>query len=242
MNEQHVFTKQQLMSLISYFMKGYPNPEDPQPPGPWDPYVSGALRKTIYALEMLDLEKNANGRSIGYHHEWLPAYDNGVIPPKPWPATFGPHPDPWRIIAERHPAIWDVIGGGSLSWAALNPQPLPPKSIFASALAIEVISRAMYRQEIADSIPHEGSERSIIIVGGHVKNLVDEFCGTGFRLKFPIPVPPPPWFSEEFAGMDLIVMGMQFQNSVTGIFNENLQQTFSDAADKLIETGLSRIQ
>ncbi len=221
MNEQNVFTKQQLVSLVSQLISGMPNEEDPQPPGPWDPVIFGALRRTANALDSLSMGKVLSGN---------------------WQHVYGPRPEPWHVIAAtRHPELWDVIGGGPLSWTALNPQPLPPKVIFTSALATEVINRAVLRQEIADMMPREGDQQGIIIVSGYIEKFVDEFCGTGFKLRFPIPVPPPPWFSEEISGMDLIVVGTQFQGAVPGIFNENLRQTFTDAAAKLIETGVSRI-
>ncbi len=140
------------------------------------------------------------------------------------------------------PAIWDVIGGGPLSMIALNPQPLPPGIAFAAAVAGEVIDRAAIRQELADLLHSNGEESGIIIVGGHIQRFVDDWCGTNWKMKFPFPVPPPPWWSEKLTGTDLIVMGVQFQNAAPQVFNEGLRQAFGDAGARLIETGLSRIQ
>jgi hypothetical protein len=76
----------------------------------------------------------------------------------------GPSPDPW-LTAERH------AGPSLLSWTspgdriALNPQPLPPRYLFLTALAQEVINNAEFMQEITGATL-EGSERGIIVIAG----------------------------------------------------------------------------
>src|SRR5262245_42534323 len=92
---------------------------------------------------------------------FLGGYPNpdGDSPPGPWDPyirralqrvqVFGPVPDPWRAVA-------------------LNPQPLPPRSALAVAIAEEVVDRAQSMQEIADAIGQAGQQQGIIIVGGLV--------------------------------------------------------------------------
>ncbi|MEO8018967.1 MAG: hypothetical protein ABI769_14225 [Pseudomonadota bacterium] len=147
----------------------------------------------------------------------------------------------WRVIAEKHPDIWDVIGGDPQSQVALNPQPLPPKSAFLAAVILEFTDRMAMVAEIADLIPRPGGERGIIIVGGHVAKFVDEICGNGMHIRWPLPWPPPPWFSDSLSAADLIVMGTQFQQSSVIAVDRDLGRTFADAAHALLEAGAARL-
>jgi hypothetical protein len=147
----------------------------------------------------------------------------------------------WRVIAEKHPAIWDVIGGDPHSQMALNPQPLPPRSGFLAAVIQEFTERMTMVAEIADLIPRPGGERGIIIVGGHVAKFVDEICGNGMHIRWPLPWPAPAWFSDTLSGSDLIVMGTQFQQSAVVAMDRDLGRTFADAAHALLEAGAARL-
>jgi hypothetical protein len=147
----------------------------------------------------------------------------------------------WRVIAEKHPEIWDVIGGDPSSQLALNPQPLPPKSGFLAAVVQEFTERMTIVAELADLIPRPGGERGIIIVGGHVAKFVDDICGNGLRIKWPLPWPSPAWFTDTLGGPDLIVMGTQFQLAAGFAMDRELGRTFADAAHALLEAGSARL-
>jgi hypothetical protein len=147
----------------------------------------------------------------------------------------------WRVIAEKHPEIWDVIGGDRQSQVSLNPQPLPPRSAFLAAVIQEFAERMAMVAEIADLIPRPGGERGIIIVGGHVAKFVDEICGNGMHVRWPLPWPAPAWFSDTLSGADLIVMGTQFQQSAVVAMDRDLGRTFADAAHALLEAGAARL-
>lgn len=221
--------RQTLVSFVRDLFGGYPNPDDPQPPGPWDPVIRVAIRKAVNAMEPLGSGKHLTG--LYPFDDYY--YEN---PPKPnWSLLL-------RIIADRHPAIWDIIGGGPLSMVALNPQPLPPGILFAASVAGEVIKDAVARQELADIFRPNGEEAGIIIVGGRVGHFVDDWCGTMWKLRWPFPGPRPNWFKEKLTGTDLVVMGVQFENAAGQVFNTALSQAFRDAGAKFIETGLSRMQ
>ncbi len=75
----NVYSRQALVSLLGQVISGYPDPENPQPPGPWDPHI----RRALQSVQLV----------------------------------FGPHPEPWVQVA-------------------LNPQPLPPRTLFFTAVAI----------------------------------------------------------------------------------------------------------
>jgi hypothetical protein len=147
----------------------------------------------------------------------------------------------WRAIAEKHPEIWDVIGGDPQSAVALNPQPLPPRSAFLASIVIEFTERMTDVCQLADLIPRPGGERGNILVAGHVATFVDEICGNGLKIKWPLPWPPPPWFSTSLSGADLIVMGTQFQQCAVIALDRELGRTFADAAHALLEAGAARL-
>jgi len=86
-----------------------------------------------------------------------------------------------------------------------------------------------------------GEERGIIIVSGYIARFVDDFCDTGFRLKYPFPGPRPHWFGEELNGIDLVVMAMQFEQAAREVFNPGLRQNLADASAIFVEAGLSKM-
>ncbi len=96
-------------------------------------------------------------------------------------------------------------------------------------------------QEIADATRRKGEERGIIIVGGYTSRFVDDFCGTGFKLKYPFPGPRPHWFAPELDGIDLVVMASQFAQAAKEAFSPDLRKHLSNAGVKLVEAGLSRM-
>ncbi len=114
--------------------------------------------------------------------------------------------------------------------------------MFFTAVAQEVVDRALLIQETSDAIGSQGERQGIIIVGGYVSRFADEFSGNGFRVKWPFPWPPPPWWAEEVSGTDLIVAGVQFEQAAANTFNETARQTLADAGAQLISTGVERLQ
>ena len=217
---------QQLVSIIRDLLNShYPNPEGDPTPGPWGPIINGAIRRSAYSLSPVMTEQL---RSSADHFVEPLIHQLGLT------SIAGNH---WTIIAEKHPAIWDIIGGGLLAEVALNPQPLPPVFIFASSLALEIINQAMQRQQVSTIMRGQGGETSIIIVGG----LVDEICGNGFRIKYPLPTPHPNWFKQELSGPDLVVMGVQFEKAAR-LTQGELANAFNTCSRKLMEKGMSKLE
>ncbi len=121
-----------------------------------------------------------------------------------------------------------------LGWIALNPQPLPPgpdpyRSAFA---ARSVIEGAAAQHQLAEILGNEQSQRSIIIVGGKVRDIVDEWCGT----------PVPGHRGPRPHAVALLAAGAQFQKAAGTMRNNPLQSVFASAAGQLFKTGLSRIE
>lgn len=146
---------------------------------------------------------------------------NGV----PWRAqtAFAPPPEPWVQVA-------------------LNPQPLPPRTLFFVAIAQEVIERASLIQETADALTGQGERQGIIIVGGYVSRFADDWCGSPVRIPWPFPRPRPNWLPDEPGGVDLIVTGVQFQRAASETFDGQLRQSLADAGAKLVQAGVAKLQ
>ena len=200
--------------------KAYPNPDDPQPPGPWDPYIRQAIEKVFGPF------------------------------PEPWRApfesVFGPFPQPWRMrfetanerlrnLARVKPEVWDVIGSGDWEKVALNPQPLPPRWAVALEFVRVVAERLVMIQETADVI-NNGGDRGIIVVGGKMSELVDFVCGNNFPRKIPPPSPDP-----RLTGLELVLMGAEVISFSKSLANEALGAEFASVGKKLIDAGLERI-
>jgi hypothetical protein len=212
--------------------RGREDDEHPLPPGPWDPVIR-------VALERINV--------FGPRPEPWDVFGPGV----PWrtlESVFGPKPEPWKVVLAsvlaRHPEIFDVIGGGHSfgEEVALNPQPLPPRFAFLVAVAQVVISRAELLQEIGDAISRQGEQQGIIIVGGYTSRFSDDWCGNGFRLRWPFPGPRPHWFTNELDRIDLVVMATQFEQAAKETFSPDLRQNLADVSVKFVEAGLSKMR
>jgi len=207
-------SREKLVSIVSQLLggtSGNPNPDESDPK-PWDPIAD----KVAYRLGE-------------------------------------PHPIPWRFaeaaslrerlesFARLNPEIWDAIGGwGKFNFAELNPQLIPPRAAFLDAFTREAIDRVLLMQEIADAMNETGEQQSKIIVGGRLAQLVDEYCGNGFKTKIPIPHPKHD-MDDKLSGIELLMAGAVFEQTAKNIAREDLRQELRNAGAKLIETGISRI-
>jgi hypothetical protein len=228
-------SQEKLLAFVHAMMgegNGREDDEHPLPPGPWDPVIR-------VALEQID--------AFSPRPEPWKLAGPGV----PWrriASVFGPRPEPWKVVFARivakHPEIWDVIGGGDKfrEKVALNPQPLPPRFAFLVAVAQAVINRAELLQEVADATAREDDQQGIIIVGGYTSRFSDDFCGTGFRLKYPFPGPPPHWFTNDLDGIDLLVIATQFEQASKEMFSPGLRQNLAEVSAKFVEAGVAKMQ
>ena len=86
--------------------------------------------------------------------------------------------------------------------------------------------------DFAEVLGNKDSENGIIIVGGKVSDIVDDWCGT--------PVPgrhgPRPHF------VSLLAAGAQFQRAADSMRDSALHAIFSSAAKKLFKTALSQME
>ena len=77
MSDTITIPRKVLASLISQAIGSYPNPDDPMPPEPWDPYI----RKALYRMK-------------GFSDLWFSVRGPQ---PEPW-IVAGPQPEPWRFV------------------------------------------------------------------------------------------------------------------------------------------------
>ncbi len=211
---------EKLASLVSQlYSRTYENPNEPLKPGPWDPVIHKVARQVF---------------GPGVLSNW-----KFGLQPEPWQSEFKMDRLILETIAARHPEIYNSMGGGRTDWAALNPQPLPPKAAFVVAFTEEVIDRVVLMQEVADGLNQTGEQQGIIIVGGKLSLLVDELCGNNFKVKIPIPHPKHET-DKKLSGLELIMAGAICERNAETTTNEGLRQEIRSTGAKLIETGLAR--
>jgi hypothetical protein len=144
-----------------------------------------------------------------------------------------------HILAKKYPGLWD-LWGGPVSRVALNPQPLPPRIVFAASLAQEVIDRALLIQDMAGALLPGKSQGA---VGGYISRFTDDLCPDPPKIKIPKgpwpdpdPDPDPSWGASE-----LMVIGLAVQQAAASFADEDVQKSVSEAGDKIMETAVSRI-
>lgn len=145
-----------------------------------------------------------------------------------------PGNDRLEFLASFDDRIWELVGGGPqgyrerrLSWAGLNPQPLPPHE--AGRLLLSVMARG------------------IIVVGGRDAGARDAFfediedwCGTGWPRRWPRPRPGPfPDPRESFDLPALLGGGLAAAELAASYPEGELQDLFTKVAEQLTEAALA---
>ena len=229
-------SQEQIMGLVRAMIGGDAGREDdehPLPPGPWDPVIRAGLEQIRFI-----------GPGRGPSSNTGPERTRSRIGEAGRNARLDPRSVVLQTVFGKHPELFDATRGGHSfgDEVALNPQPLPPREAFLIAAARAVIRRAEFLQEIAAAIPHDGSERGLTLVGEYTSRFSDDWCGTGFKLRWPFPGPPPHWFRHELDGIDLLVMATQFEQAAKESFSHDLRQHLARAAGRFAEAGMSKLQ
>ena len=175
---------------------------------------------------------------------------DGVLYPNPDDA--GNPTNPWGPYGPVGP----LIGGLQHVFAMvlLNPQPLPPQVEAQRSGSVSVpwrsalVARAVIDQSVAQYRfaevmgGGEHSEGAIETIRRHIREFVDDYCGTGAR-RWPLPWPFPLGLDPaELNPIDLLVAGAQFQKAADSVADGPLQADYSAAADRLLETGMKRLE
>lgn len=132
--------------------------------------------------------------------------------------------------------------------SALNPQPIPPESVFITDLAFQAIDRLITIQETADLMNKSNGNKGQMIIGEQMADLVKSLCGTEpYSLPIKIrrnpygdPVPHPNW-NEKLSGIELVKVGVMFEKMAGQLQSQELQQNLKKAGATMIDTGISRM-
>ena len=152
------------------------------------------------------------------------------------------------IPREKFLSMIGQLQSNLLSMVALNPQPIPPESVFISRLAFRAMDRLLTMQETADLMNKSTGTKGQMIIGDHMSELIDDLCGNEPRHIFikkrrnPYgdPVPRPNW-NDKFSGLELVTIGVMFEKMAGNLKGTDLQQEVKNAGAKVIETGISRL-
>jgi hypothetical protein len=133
----------------------------------------------------------------------------------------GPTPEPWRT-------------------AALNPQPLPPKTLHALVLADAHIQELLTFSRIGALMKGE--------VEGHAQQQalriiaeIDELCPRWPHWpKVWPPPPPPPWQLEQMSPTELFVFGSRFLAASELMEPGKLQDALSRLGEKALDLSMQR--
>ena len=207
----------------------YPDPDNPLPPGPWDPIIRAAIEQAGRLYRSIDPRMlNSRPWEMGAIPQTLPHLS-------PVPVPWGYAPDPWRIHG--------------LGYTELNPQPLPPAPpvglILATTLAREIVSRAVHLQQsldlarIGNATLQSDLPRGFIL--GFAKSFVESLNAQprdpwgGFDPFDPDKPPRPNW-------MQAILVGCLLKSaSVSETTHGDLRLALEEAGALLLEAGLEKL-
>jgi len=144
----------------------------------------------------------------------------------------GPQPEPWGMAR----------GGVSsrLDQVALNPQPLPPKDLYALALSDATVARVVSLARVGRML---GGEAGANMQRAAVSAVADfeEICPRWPRWpKHWPPPPPPPWQEEEMAASQLFLAGSRLVLAAEVVEDATVQKALDDAGSKLMDMGIEK--
>jgi hypothetical protein len=147
------------------------------------------------------------------------------------PRFGGGDPGVGRFIPSRGVRALDRA-----SEVTLNPQPLPPKALYALALADahiqEILSLDAAGALLGGEVSKRALDRSLRIVAD-----IDELCPRwpAWPKIWPPPPPPPPFhLGDEMTATELFVLGTRFLAAADLVQHENLQGSFVRLGEKAL--------
>jgi hypothetical protein len=138
------------------------------------------------------------------------------------------------LPGENIPRNWIIPDDGCVLWVG---------TVTSFRLAEVAIDRALTQQRVGDALDGSRSEAMLASNRSGIVQFVDDICGT--PPKWPLPWPPPnrrmAMDPEGLPAAYLLAAGARFRAAADLLEAHPLQAEFSAAADRLFETGLSRL-
>lgn len=236
-------TEIQLMALVNSLVgSALPNPENPEPAGPWEKWIRAAIlkkdRDPLPWLEPGPLPDpwNLNLVSRLLNDYWWQVDHPG--PPPHWSATIaalsalvapvGDTPNPFGTFGKPRPN-WEIAALLS-ALVSLNPQPLPPAGPdigFAKSLAVVAWQQALQA---------EGEQG-----GNLLRKFAEDWCGTMIlipvRPKIGEPGEPRPPRPQES-----LVLGAQLVHAARFAENAGIKEAAEEAGHMIFGHGLAAME
>ena len=162
-----------------------------------------------------------------------------IFGPSVYDALY-PHFD--RGHLSRH-NLFDLVGGPILEpgqEVMLNPQPLPPKALYALALADAHIFELLALDRAGALLGGEVTERALdrgLRIVAEVEDLCPPLWPRPPKGGWP-PPPRPPWENEQMANPELFVLGTRFLAAADLIEQESLQAEVLRLGEKVLDQSL----
>jgi hypothetical protein len=146
--------------------------------------------------------------------------------PVPWnlkDIASGPRPEPWR-------------------YAMLNPQPLPPRELYAVRVADAHISELTTLDRIGSLFGGEVSQNTLERSLRFVSEL-DEICPRWpkWPKRWPPPPPPPWWRDEEMTATELFVFGVRILDAAGRVEQEKLGDALANLGEKALSLSMRNL-
>ena len=126
---------------------------------------------------------------------------------------------------------------------SLNPQPLPPRTAFAVALAQGIADQVSLLAGLAGAAT--GGSDTEAAASELLTRFVDD-CGNG-RIHFPWKHWPFPWPHQgddlvgELNPAEIVVVGVELANAAAWVDDERLRRDLEQAGANLVDAGLGRM-
>lgn len=141
-----------------------------------------------------------------------------------------------------------------LSWVALNPQPLPPKERFATALAGALIDRANRVSEMGTLFADK--QRSLGSTFAAEFDDAAGWCGTMGRWELlqkllawlrhhhrnPPPPPPEPWWKQGLSQNEIVILGGRVAFAAESFGDEAIRSAMLKGGGHLMDHGINTSQ
>ena len=134
------------------------------------------------------------------------------------------------------------------TWNTLNPQPIPPESVYYTRMAFQELERMLASQENADVISKINGSESQNIFNSNLSRFINNACGNhpylinAKKRKNPYDEPPPrPEWQKELPATILLSIGAMMEKLSENHENLPVQQKLKKAGETVIQAALARL-